>query len=105
MDVIGPFTSEGCSVGGASLLSGSYIQVETSAADFSGGHCNWVYLSGQYYRYPYWYSPVGPGWSYEIGDGNYTMWHWNATIADTEHSACEAGGACANWVHPWTHYP
>jgi len=99
------FESEGCVVLGSTFEDGSYIKTLTYAEDFNDGYCNWVYLSGQYYRYPYWYSPVGPGWSYEPSDGEYVMWHWNATIVDSEHSGCEAGGSCSNWVHPWTHYP
>ena len=72
MDFTGWYTSEGCYVFGDTFDNSGDIEAFTTAVAFDYSPCNWVYLSGQYYAYPNWYGPVGPGWSYEPADGEYT---------------------------------
>lgn len=95
----GWFVSEGCDVYGDSFQSGSDIESFTVGIDINDNPCNWVYLNGDYYQSPNWTYDVGPGWSYEAFDGEYTYIRAGATVAaDVYHSGCEAGGACSNWA-------
>lgn len=101
----GWYSSEGCYVFGDTFDDSGDIQSFTTAVAFDYSPCNWVYISGQYYAYPTWYGPVGPGWSYEPGDGEYTYIGPGGTIGDFTHSSCDAGGPCSSHVDKVSNWP
>jgi hypothetical protein len=106
MDATGYFQSEGCDVfGDTAYWSGGGLQAFTVAYAFDDTPCNWVYVRGQYYAYPTWYLDVGPYWTYQPSDGEFTYYAPGATIGDFYHSACDAGGACSNAVVRGSNYP
>lgn len=106
MDSTGYFQSEGCDVfGDTAYWSGGGLQAFTVAIAFDDSFCNWVYLQGQYYAYPTWYFGVGPWWSYEPSDGEYTYLAPGANNGNFWHSACDAGGPCSNAVTRRSDYP
>ena len=106
MESTGWFQSEGCDVfGDTAYWSGGGLQAFTVGIAFDESFCNWVYVRGQYYAYPTWYLDVGPYWTYQPSDGEYTYYAPGASVGDFEHSACDAGGPCSSWVHPWSNYP